>query len=577
MPTPIKLYDSYQKKEIILDSNKTVVPNTLKMYSCGPTIYNYMHIGNLRAAWFPTSVRDVAKLAGWKVELVHNITDVGHLTGDNDGDADNGEDRVEKGAKRDGKTADEIINFYLDDYNKQCQSINIYLPCKELDFDGQPRASEYVKEQMILAGDLLQQNKAYLLDDGIYFDSQFNDDLFKMSQATNSQALKAILEIQAKRNHGNNSQFTGREIFNTTKNPNDFALWKFVSVDSLQKWRFKEVLESDQILGINSWVSKQSNIETAEKVLTNWGCPGWHSECVAMICQILGKGYHGRDLNFYPHKNETVIDLHTGGIEHMELHHKNEIIQSEAFGFQLATYWSHWQHVLVNGKKMSKSLGNSYLVVGKYENTGFYSLEHPPIEVQEKFKVERFDLLAYRLMLMEHHYTQQLDFTWNKLMQSQTRLFNIRKLGARILSFHNYQGIQKTEESQKNINEQKEILTKTLANNLDFPTFLSDYTAFLETIINKITKEQILVEQDLEILNLFDRELLKLKIFENPSQEAVGLAIARQNAKADKNWLEADSIRQQISQLGYQVDDYPWGYGLWLNSTLPKNSIQETL
>ena len=322
-------------------------------------------------------------------------------------------------------------------------------------------------------------------------------------------------------------------------------------------------------------------VENVE-IMAKWGCPGWHSECVAMICNVTKQlqdiknpeNSSKTQFSFQEFTNRTAIDLHLGGEDHIDVHHKNEILQSEALGFHLSNYWVHNKFVLVNGKKMSKSLGNVFLVAGKYEDTGFYSLEHPPIEVQEKFKIKRFDPLAYRLLMMEHSYNTQLDFTWEKLAQSQTRLFNLRKLGARILSFANSQEIEETQNQASPIIDQ---FAQILTNNLDFPSLLSQYSQFLEGLINKITKEQILTDIDFEVLELFDIELLKLKIFENPSQEAVQLAEARQIAKADKNWSEADVIRQQISQLGYQIDDYPWGYGLWLNPTLPKNSIQETL
>ncbi len=521
-----------------------------------------MHIGNLRAAWFGDAISNVAKLAGWKTQWMSNITDVGHLVDD----GDDGEDKLEKGAKREGKKVQDIVDFYTQDYIKQCQAIGIELPIGIM----QPKATEYIPEQMLLALSLLKDKKAYVLDDGIYFDSQYNNQLFEESNLLkNHQPLKAILAIQAKQKAGQSNQYNDRDIKNITKDSGDFALWKFVSQDSLQKWCFQDFDEVKDLV---------ENVE----IMAKWGCPGWHSECVAMICNVTKQlqdiknpeNSSKTQFSFQEFTNRTAIDLHLGGEDHIDVHHKNEILQSEALGFHLSNYWVHNKFVLVNGKKMSKSLGNVFLVAGKYEDTGFYSLEHPPIEVQEKFKIKRFDPLAYRLLMMEHSYNTQLDFTWEKLAQSQTRLFNLRKLGARILSFANSQEIEETQNQASPIIDQ---FAQILTNNLDFPSLLSQYSQFLEGLINKITKEQILTDIDFEVLELFDIELLKLKIFENPSQEAVQLAEARQIAKADKNWSEADVIRQQISQLGYQIDDYPWGYGLWLNPTLPKNSIQETL
>ncbi len=553
MPTPIQLFDSYQKQIITLDPAKTVISNTLKIYSCGPTVYNYMHIGNLRAAWLGDTIARVGKLAGWHTQWISNITDVGHLVDD----SDDGEDKLEKGAKRENKNVQDIINFYTDDYLKQCQAIGIELPTGIM----RPKATEYIEEQMVLSLELLIAGKAYLLEDGIYFDSSNNQKIFESSNFLITEPLRTILETQAKQRAGQSNQFTDRDIKNVTKNPSDFALWKFVSADSLQKWRFVDFFDAKDVLA-----------GSYKEILEKWGCPGWHSECVAMISAIAGQdtplieGAGGdSSFSFDPFNNKTVIDLHLGGEDHIDVHHKNEILQSEALGFHLSKYWVHNKFVLVNGKKMSKSLGNVFLVVGKYADTSFYSLENPPQEVQDKFKIKGFDPLAYRLMLMEHHYTQQMDFTWDKLAQSQARLFNLRKLGARVISHSGYKSIIENKDFKDTIENH---LIKILCNDLNCPLFVVEYTQLLEGCVNKIKSEDNVRSFDYENFRKFDEGFLKLLIF-NPSNQTVkAKAGLRQLAKDSKNWAEADRLRLEIAKLGYQVDDYPWGYGLWWNPTL---------
>jgi cysteinyl-tRNA synthetase len=561
MPTPIKLYDSYQKKEIILNPDETVINSTLKLYSCGPTVYNYMHIGNLRAAWLGDVISRVGKLAGWDTQWISNITDVGHLVDD----GDNGEDKLEKGAKREGKKVQDIINFYTDDYVKQCQAIGIDLPTGVM----RPKATEYIEEQMILSLELLIARKAYLLDDGIYFDSEYNNQLFESKDFVITEPLRAILETQAKQKAGQSNQFSDRDIKNTTKNPGDFALWKFVSADSLQKWRFEDFWDAQTVLE-----------ETNNEILTKWGCPGWHSECVAMICDVIGqvKPIDGEEHNYYSRfsfehfGNQTVIDLHLGGEDHIDVHHKNEILQSEALGFHLSKYWVHNKFVLVDGKKMSKSLGNVFLVEGKYEDTGFYSLSNPPQEVQDKYKIKRFDPLAYRLMLMEHHYTTQLDFTWDKLAQSQARLFNLRKMTSRITSCLEFVGhgeyIYEDNSLRDRVLDTDFVnLREKLLNNLDINSFLGEIQSLIVKSANETSSFGFNFE-NIRALITFEDNFLKLGLFPNSLSSVSGLAIQRQQVKTDKNWAEADRLRQEIAKLGYQVDDYPWGYGLWYNPTL---------
>ena len=279
----LKLYDSYLKKQV------EVVPaykSSLKIYSCGPTVYNYQTIGNMRAVWLPDTVSKVLKMLGLKASWVLNITDVGHLVGD----GDKGGDKIESKARKEHKKAQEIVNFYTDDFKKQCASLNFCLP----EYKMNPKATDYIQEQMLIALFLLKKNLAYLAKDGIYFDWPKARDIFLKNPQKLSKQLKIILEIQEKSRKGSSTKFTGRNIKSSNKNFGDFALWKFVQPESLQKWKFedfeivKQFIASFPLKGFDQDFDQFNQFDQKE-LQAKWGCPGWHSECVAMINSILGE------------------------------------------------------------------------------------------------------------------------------------------------------------------------------------------------------------------------------------------------------------------------------------------------
>ena len=552
MPITLRLYDSYLKKIVTIVPNETVEPDTIKMYSCGPTVYAYQHIGNIRAVVLADTIIKTAKICGWNTQWVLNITDVGHLVGDGDEgkNAVDSEDKIQKAAKTSGKSVEEIVSFYTNDYLAQTKALNIDLPIdmdhfqKDLNFGVvNPKASEYIKEQMVLALELLRDDKAYLLDDGIYFDSEANKDL---------QVPFKIVE--------GDSDFTGRDLVNTVKNPADFALWKFVSENTLQKWKFYDFPDAIAVL---------AQCVTEGRIMNMWGCPGWHSECVAMICAILARkmiknrkqftfldfadsALTGTQYSNNQHTNEYVIDLHLGGEDHIDIHHKNEILQSEALGFHLSKYWVHNKFLLVDGKKMSKSLGNVYTVIGDKETTGFDSI------------VSRgFDPLAFRLLLLENHYTNQMDFTFDKLTQSQARLYGLRKEIAKIISFKQNFGF--TEDLDMEILEMdKKPFLEILANNLNTPKFIDNYQQKILEISNNIKQNEIMTENDYKLLYDLHNELVQINLFKSPTREIRILADLRWKAKTNKDWKLSDEFRAKIETQGWAVDDYVWGYGLWV-------------
>jgi cysteinyl-tRNA synthetase len=552
MPIPLKLYDSYLKKIVTIDPDQTIQKDTLKMYSCGPTVYAYQHIGNMRAVVLADTIVKTAKLCGWKTEWVLNITDVGHLVGDGDEgkNAVDSEDKIQKAANSSGQTVDEIVNFYTNDYLAQTKALNIGLPDNISQFQKDvnagvvnPKASDYIKEQMVLALELLRDDKAYLLDDGIYFDSEANKDLnvpFKIIEG--------------------DSSFTGRDIANTVKNPADFALWKFVSENTLQKWKFYDFPDAVAVL---------AQCQTEGRIMNMWGCPGWHSECVAMICSILARkmiknrkqftfadfgdtSQTGTRYSSVQTQSDSVIDLHLGGEDHIDIHHKNEILQSEALGFHLSKYWVHNKFLTVDGKKMSKSVRNVFTVIGEIETTGFDSIAS-----------KGFDPLAFRLMLLENHYTNQMDFTFDKLTQSQARLHGLRKEIAKIISFKQNFGFTEDLDIELLKLDQKPFL-EILAENLNTPKFIDAYQQKVLEISNNIKQNEIMTENDYQLLYSLHNELLQVNLFKSPSKEIRILADLRWKAKAAKDWSLSDEFRAKIEAQGWAVDDYVWGYGLWV-------------
>jgi len=284
---PIRLYNTLTRKKEIF---KPIKKNRVGFYACGPTVYMYAHIGNFRTYIFEDILRRVFEYNNFAITHVMNFTDVGHLVSDED----TGEDKMEKGAKRDGKTAKEIANFYIAAFKKDAQALNIKKPAIYA------RATKHIKEQINLVKILEKKGFTYKIYDGIYFDTSKLKDYGKLAQLK-QEGLKAGARV---------AKVVGK------KHPTDFALWKFTpaGVKRQQEWQ-------------SPW---------------GIGFPGWHLECSAMSQKYLGKQF----------------DIHAGAIDLIPIHHTNEIAQSEAaYGKNPARYWVHGEFLLVDGEKMSKSAG----------------------------------------------------------------------------------------------------------------------------------------------------------------------------------------------------------------------------
>ncbi|MBU4142730.1 cysteine--tRNA ligase [Patescibacteria group bacterium] len=285
---PIYLFNTLtRKKEVFTPLRK----GRVGFYACGPTVYDFSHIGNLRTYVFEDILRRVLEYNGYHVKHVMNFTDVGHLTSDED----TGEDKMEKGARRENKTAWEIADFYIAAFKRDTQTLNILKPTIYA------RATKHIKEQIALVKILAKKGFTYLTDDGVYFDTSKLSDYGELAKL-DIEGLKAGARIE---------QITGK------KNITDFALWKFLPKDTKRQMEWK-----------SPW---------------GIGFPGWHLECSAMSQKYLGQQF----------------DIHAGGIDLIPVHHTNEIAQSQAaYGQNPARFWVHGEFILIDGERMGKSLGN---------------------------------------------------------------------------------------------------------------------------------------------------------------------------------------------------------------------------
>jgi len=454
----MKLYNTLtRKKEDFLPIDEKVV----RMYSCGPTVYSYAHIGNLRAYLFMDLLRRALKYNGYELKHVMNITDVGHLTSD----ADTGEDKMEKAAKSQNKTPWEIAAMYTEEFFKDFERLNIDKP------EIVAKATEHIPEMLSYVKEIIENGYGYETSNGIYFDISKLD----------TYGILSGISLE--------DQLAGARIAvdDEKKSPLDFALWIKAPENHIMKWE------------------------------SPWGMsyPGWHLECSAM-----GRKYLG-----------DVFDIHTGGEDHTPIHHENEIAQAKgATGKIPAKWWMHVAFLTVDGGKMSKSLGNCYRI--------------------EELKEKGFDPLAYRYFCLNSHYKSKLNFTFDGLKSAQTALNRLRS-GVK----QHFEGNAKV--SEEEINKYKEQFIEAVNDDLNSPKAL----AVLWEVIRKEEKSK----DYLELIKDFDRVLgLDLDIEkinnlsseeEELSDEVKALIEERNIARANKNWAEADRIRDILTKMGVKISD----------------------
>ncbi|MDY5676455.1 MAG: cysteine--tRNA ligase [Eubacteriales bacterium] len=454
----IRLYNSLTRTN---EELKPINGDLVKMYSCGPTVYMHPHIGNMRAYIFMDTLRRVIKYNGYRVLGCMNITDVGHLTDD----ADDGEDKMEKSAKRENKSPYEIAKYYTDIFLDNLKMLNIDIP------EHITKATEYVPQMIEFIKKLEEKGYTYIIDDGVYFDVSKFKDYGKLSNKNMDEIGVARVEENSQKKH-----------------PFDFALWKFVPENHIMKW--------DSPWGV--------------------GCPGWHIECSAMGYDVLGDHF----------------DIHTGGIDHLPIHHENEIAQSNcALGHRVVEIWMHNEFVLVDGGKMGKSLGNCYTL--------------------EQLKEKGFDPLAFKLFCLNTNYGKTINFTFDGLKASQSTLENLKKIVAEHKNGSN------TIDPDK-LKKYKENFLNAVNDNLNTPLALG----VLFSMLRSEPKSKQIYDLAIDFDRVFGLKLDEEIKSESQSipDEIKDLASKRWQAKQDKDWALADKLRAEVTQKGYQILDTKDGY-----------------
>jgi len=446
----VKLYNTLTRKK---EEFVPIKPGFVSIYSCGPTVYWYQHIGNLRTYIFSDILRRVLVYNGFKVKHVMNITDVGHLTSD----ADTGEDKMEAAAKKEHKTASEIAAHYWQVFRDDFKRLNIAEP------DIWCKATEHIKEQIELIKKLEQKGYTYKTSDGIYFDTDKFKDYGKLA-GLKKEKIKAGARISLKEK----------------KHATDFALWKFSETPGKRQ---------------QEWPSP-------------WGIgsPGWHIECSAMSMKYLGEHF----------------DIHTGGEEHIPIHHTNEIAQSEAAtGKKFVNYWLHTRWLLYKGEKVSKSTGGLY-TVEELEKMGY----HP---------------LVYRYFTLTAKYNAQLDFSLEKLDAAKNSYDRLKN----IISELKNDG----KANEKYLKEFQEAMN----DDLDMPKALQ----VLWNMLRDAKAEGKLKAVE-KMDSIFGLDLLKKAEVLVPA-EIKKLVQEREEARKKKNFKLADEIREKIKKQGWQIDDTAQG------------------
>jgi cysteinyl-tRNA synthetase len=462
------------------------------MYQCGPTVYWTQHIGNMRAMVLADLVVRTFEYLGYKVKMARNYTDVGHLTSD----ADEGEDKMEKGAKRENLTPKQIADKYIKIFEQDIKELNILPP------DYKPRATDVIPEVIKMVKVLLEKNLAYSTPLAIYFDTSKAKDYTRLS----GQIMEENIKEAGKADVSDSEK----------KNPADFAVWFFRAGKHEQALQY--------------WPSpfKSPLVKNGE------GFPGWHIECSVMAKKFLGE----------------TIDIHMGGVEHIPVHHTNEIAQSEgANGVKFVNYWLHNEHLMVDGKKMAKSEGTGYSLA----------------EIKEK----GFEPLALRYFFLQAHYRSKQNFTWEALQGSQVAYDKLKEFLTlneneqknngenfkfKILNFKTNSkspSFAKASEG-KQIQNYKEQFIACVADDFNAPSGLALVWEIIKSALPYPEKKKLILEFD-KVLGL-GLDKIKPQRMTVPS-EVKKLAKEREEARKKKDWQKADEIRKEIERLGFVVED----------------------
>jgi len=465
----MKLFNTFSRK---LEELHPITGKTARVYSCGPTVYNYAHIGNLRAYVFTDTLARSLAYLGYGVRHAMNITDVGHLTSD----ADEGEDKLDTAAKRARKDPLEIARAYEQAFFSDIQTLNIKKPAHI------KRATQTIKDQLAIIKLLEKKGYTYKTTKAVYFDiSIFRNYGLLSGQKLDQKKTLSRDELVEDPNK---------------KHPQDFALWMFTVGKHTHH--------------ILRWPSPWGE-----------GFPGWHIECSAISRKLLGQPF----------------DIHTGGVDHIGVHHENEIAQSTAaFGTPLARIWMHNEHLLVDNAKMSKSLGNVYTLA----------------DIIKK----HIDPLALRYFCLQAHYRSLLNFTWEGLEAAQTALEELRKFMGTTFVKNADSKIQPSQTKvEPRIKKYKSDFRATISADLNTPQALA--------VAWQLVKDASIPLEDRQKLMLeFDKVFgLGLSAYQTKVIPPAIKRLLRDRALARSNaqFMQADGLRNKIKSLGYSIDDAPEG------------------
>ncbi|MBO5215700.1 MAG: cysteine--tRNA ligase [Clostridia bacterium] len=457
----LKLYNTLSREK----EDFQPVGKVVTMYSCGPTVYNYAHIGNLRTYVFMDLVRRVLRYDGYKLKGVMNITDVGHLLSD----GDDGEDKMAIAAKKQQKSPYEIAEYYTSVFFKDIEALNIGKP------EIIAKATDHINEMIAYVEALVEKGYGYETSDGIYFDIGKFEGYGKLSRLNlDDQIAGARVEVNSEKRH-----------------PADFALWKKAPKEHIMQWP-------------SPW---------------GMGYPGWHIECSTMSRKYLG----------------SLIDIHSGGVDHIPVHHENEIAQSEALeGSKTVNTWMHGEFMLVDGGKMSKSLGNTY-TIAQLEEMGYSPL-------------------AFRYFCLNTHYRKKLNFTFEGLKAAQvayTRMLNA-------LYEHK---ISTAATAPEILDKYRKDFTDAVNDDINIPLSLGVIWTML-----KENPSKDIYALALEFDKVLGLSLNKAKPAEKEKIEVPddikAIADERWQARLAKNWAESDRLRDILAEKGYLVKDSKEGYSL---------------
>ena len=431
--------------------------NTVRIYSCGPTVYKDATIGNMKSYIFMDTLRRVLRYNGYDLKHAMNITDVGHLVSD----GDEGEDKMEKAAKAEKKDPLEIAKIYTERFFNDFERLNIERPeivCK---------ATDHIKEMIQFVQRLIDNGYAYETSTAIYFDVS-KLDKYGVLSGVDVRKQKAGARVK---------------VDEEKRNPYDFALFIKAPENHIMKWE------------------------------SPWGLayPGWHIECSTMSNKYLGE----------------VFDIHTGGIDLIPTHHENEIAQSKgATGKEPARFWMHCDYLLIDGGKMSKSLGNAYLVTDLIE--------------------KGYDPLAFKMMCFTAHYRNKLNFTWEAMTSSQNALIRLKEGYAKHSA-----GEEDIEDSK--VEEYRTRFNEAINDDMNMPVAMSVVWDVVKNPIKSKKLADLLLDFD-KVLGIRIQEPIMKKKEELP-EEIKALVEERKQARTEKNWAKSDEIRDILKEKGYNVKD----------------------